>query len=538
MPAIVTAEEIHLTRSEFTEALIWLDGKRFSLADFQMFKAIYDGDYPKMLLKTSRQVGKSTTASNFIIAESITRPFHKTLYIAPTAEQTHKFSSLRVGKSLAYSPFLSKYVIQDRVLVRLYKNGSENSFSYCLDSADRIRGISADRILLDEVQDLILPEVMPVAVECMRQSDMQFQILAGTPKTFDNAIEDYWLDSSQTEWVMKCSGCSKWTFVDSEKGLKPHGPVCVGCGTLLNPKNGQWVDMKSGSDMKGFHISQPIMPRNIPICWPESTDPSSRYVKALMRWKEIMSALEGPKAYPIAKFRNEILGVSDSQGVRLIVREDLTKLCTGHPSMPIRPDPRFNGDIIKVSIGADFSGGGIDQVSTTAIAVLGLTKQRKLRLLYYRLFIGEHPIKELAAIREVLAMYQPELVACDAGEGLLQIEELRKQMNWYHRIQKIRYGAGGAHIKWNAENGSYSVNRTAAIDSFMMAVLRAEFIFPNNIEAMTPAFDHILAEFTDVTNAGRKIWQHSKSDPDDFLHAIIYARLAMQMATGEIDLTS
>src|SRR5581483_3411467 len=113
------AKLVHSTRSEITESLLWLDGKRISLNDYPMHRAFYDGAYKKTLLKTCRQVGKSTTLANFIIAESVAMPFFKTLFFSPSQEQTLKFSNLRVGKTLNYSPLLRRYwVNENRVLVR------------------------------------------------------------------------------------------------------------------------------------------------------------------------------------------------------------------------------------------------------------------------------------------------------------------------------------------------------------------------------------------------------------------------------------
>jgi hypothetical protein len=535
------AKLVHSTRSQITESLLWLDGKRISLGDYPMHRAFYDGQYKKTLLKTCRQVGKSTTLANFIIAESVAIPFFKTLFFSPSQEQTLKFSNLRVGKTLNYSPLLKRYwVNENRVLVRTYRNGSENAFSYAMDSGDRLRGISADRLLADEIQDMVFDEVMAAAVPTLDNSDYQLHTYCGTPKTLDNPIESQWLMSTQTEWVMKCSGCNAWNYIDSEKNFKWKGPICLKCEKLLDPRKGQWVDFKPGAEVKGFHISQAIMPRNVPLCWPESVDPESRYQKAIARWKEIMLRLDGPKPLPLAKFRNEIVGVSDSQGVRLVTREDLESLCTGPDTMPMRPDAAYRMGIQHVAAGIDWSGGGKDMTSQTVLWIWGLTRDKKLRCLYYQVWVGEHPIKELEAIRQILAFYQPEVICCDAGEGNLHTEELRRITGWHHRIQKIAYGSGGAPVKWDPQAQQFSVNRTKAIDSIMMAVLRKEFIFPANktIQRMTPAFDHVLAEFVETTRLGRKIWTHSKTDPDDSLHAMIFGRLAMQMIQGEIDQTA
>jgi hypothetical protein len=60
--------------SQIAESLLWLDGKPFSLDEYPMYRSIYDGRFRATLLMCGRQVAKSTSLSNFIIAESIVLP--------------------------------------------------------------------------------------------------------------------------------------------------------------------------------------------------------------------------------------------------------------------------------------------------------------------------------------------------------------------------------------------------------------------------------------------------------------------------------
>jgi hypothetical protein len=530
------ANLLQLTRAEIVESLLWLDGKKISLADFPMHKAIYNGGYKTTIFKTCRQVAKTTTLGCLIISDSIATPFFKTLAITPSQEQTFKFSNLRVGKMLDYSPIINKYWVADsRVLSRTYKNGSENAFSYALDDPDRLRSISADRFLADEVQDILLDVVVPVARECMSYSDYQYEFYSGTPKTLDNGIQGLWEKSTQTEWCIKCTHCKAYTFIDNERAFSPKGPICLKCKELINPREGVWIDLVPEAEMKGFHISQAIMPRNVPLCWNSGTP---QHEKAVERWANVHGKLLGPRAYALATFRNEVVGVSDSVGVRLITKEILKEMCTGPDHMPVRPDLAYMKGIIKVVAGIDWSGGGKDMISNTALWIWGQQQNKKMRCLFYEVLTGQHPLVDLERVKQVLSFYQPEIVCCDAGEGNLHTDELRRIMGWHHKIHKIRYGSAAAAISWSKEAQEFNVNRTKAIDSMMMWLLRREAIFCKNQAVMEVAFDHVVAEFIEVTRLGYKIWRHSPSAPDDVLHAMVFGRLAMQMAIGEIDLTA
>ena len=525
------------TRSEISERLFLLDGNKFSLLHYPMYYAVYDGNFKKRLLKTCRQVAKSTTLSNFIISNSVSRPFWKTLYFSPTQEQTNKFSNLRVGKTINYSPMVKKYWMAtnsvDRVLSRLYSNGSENAFSYAAEDADRIRGISADEMMADEIQDMVLKTVLEVARETMSASDHQFEFLCGTPKTLDNGIEHEWQHSSMSEWAMKCEGCNTYNYIDHERSFGKRGPICTKCGKGLNPREGIWIDLNSDYDLKGFHISQAIMPRNIPGCWPTSDE---RYEIAENRWKEILHKMN---TYSLSKFRNEVVGVSDSQGTRLVTMDSLKEMMTGpYDNVMLKPDHNYMRGIIKIGAGIDWSGGGGDGTSRTVLWIWGLQSDRRLRTLYFRIYPGNHPIEELGMVNEALSYYRPEVTICDAGEGNVNTDWLRQKRNEYHRIMKVRYCDGDANISWNDRSGTFMINRTQAIDSFMSALLRKETVFPkNNFELMERPFKDILAEFVEVTKKGRKLWNHNPMEPDDAMHAMIFARLAVQVSTGEINLT-
>lgn len=540
--------EFHRTRSQFAEALIQWEDEPFSLRDYPMFRAIYDGSPEKMLLKTCRQVGKSMTLSSFSIAESAVIPHFATFFIAPTKEQTLTFSTSRVGKMIQFSPIVRDLFVnastEERVLARHFSHGSKIVFSYASDNADRCRGQSCDRLMVDEIQDVLLEVVRPVVVECLRQSKRgPFETYCGTPKTMENGIETLWEASSQTEWVIKCSGCGKHSCIVSEKQLGKMGPICK-CGKYLNPREGFWFNMNQRADveMRGFHISRPMMPTDVPICWNAGT---KEYERAVKKWRSILSSLSGPTAVPISMFRNEILGVSDSAGRRLVTKEILNRMRTG-PAICAKPTRENRTSVTKVIAGIDWSGGGDGLKSRTVLTILGKMGLGKTRLLYYKIFPGTSPVEEIEEIISVLQEYDritdhTMIIGADAGEGNMSVDILRNRLPNPRRIVKFRYsGNYGGYIGWHPKTSTFVVNRTAAIDSLMMSFINSEFEFPKEPEdVMKPAFNDILAVYEEESGQGdvrRKVWRHKK--PDDFLHALNFGRLAMQISIGEIDMTS
>lgn len=534
---------ISRTRSQLATGLLRIDGKPVNLTDYPMFEAIYDGGFKKTLLKTSRQVGKSTTLSNFSITESVAIPFFKTFYICPSQEQTHKFSTGRVGKTIVYSPLIKKYFVAEstvnRVLSRSFSNGSEIFFSYAEDDADRCRGVSADRLLTDEVQDINLEAVIPVVKETVRESAYKYLMYCGTPKTLENGIEALWKTSSRTEWAMKCPGCGRYSVIVSETQLGKFGPICKPCGTYLNPREGVWVDTNLTDDfeIKGFHISRPMMPKDVPAAWAVGTE---KHTAALENWREVMNDLEGPNAYAISTFRNEVLGVSDSQGRRLVVEEDLLDMCDG-PPCSATPTVANMADVAKISVGLDWSGGGTEIKSRTVLTILGKLHNGRTRLLFFKIFPGNAPLEEMGEITQLIKNYDGRMMMYmggDAGEGNMNMDTLRNRFQKPQRIVKMRYvGNQNTYLKWN-EGGFFTINKTVAIDSMMGQFKVGAYQFPKDPtkEIMKVAFSDILNEYEEVTREGRKRWDHAPNKPDDFLHSLVFGRLAMQISTGELNL--
>jgi len=414
---------------------------------------------------------------------------------------------------------------------------------------------------IDEVQDMLLDVVRPVVVECLRASKYSYETYCGTPKTFENGIEAMWAGSSQCEWVIKCPSCGKSSILLSEKQCGRYGPVCLGCQAYLNPRLGNWVDMNRRppdsdgivTQTKGFHISRLMMPQNVPAAWPKG---STEWTNALIKWREVLSALDGPDAYPIATFRNEVLGVSDSQGRRLVTQNMLLEACDGPPICP-KPTRENVKGVTKIAAGIDWSGGGtaitgsdgaVSIKSRTVLTIIGKMGIGRTRLLYYKMFPGTSPVEEFEEMAEALRYYDEcthyqMFIGADAGEGNMGTDLLRHRLQNPIRVVKFRYsGTSAGYISWNKKGKFYTVNRTQAIDSLMTALIRKEFQFPKEPDTiMAVPFKDILAEYEEIigeTGIGRKVWRHAPTQPDDFLHALNFARIALQIANKEVDLTA
>jgi hypothetical protein len=383
----------------------------------------------------------------------------------------------------------------------------------------------------DEFQDMQYDAVVPVINASMKNSAYRYETYAGTPKTMEASIQYLWDRSTQSEWVMKCSGCSKYNFVVSEASLGKHGPICLNCGTGLNPRTGQWVDMKRATHgerlIKGFHIPQPIMPANIALCNPGSTELQEA---AQSLWDYILNDRE---MYSPAKFRNEVLGVSDAVGRRLISLEELQKLCVGpspHPQ-PLQGTPHMEGVSACVA-GVDWSGGGTTGVSRTVLWVWGFMPQfQKLKTLYYRIYPGNNAVVDVKDVIQVCQNYSVAMIVGDAGEGSLPNSMLREALGM-HRVFPVQYGSFNKALAWNGVD-RYLADRTTLIDNYMMYLKREAAIYPEYSHMMQPIQD-ILNVFEEVTTSGKKVWRHSPQLPDDCLHAQLFGWLAFKLMISDL----
>jgi hypothetical protein len=174
--------------------LLSLNGKPFSLKDHFPFEPMYTrfGIPKKTVLKCGRQVSKSTTLAVQGIIQSAVKPFFKTLFVCPLFEQIRRFSSNYVRPFIQNSPVKSALIGEtvagaQNVLQRTMRNESIMFFTFCFLDAERVRGIPADKLAIDEVQDINW-DFIGVLEHCLKASPYKFQQFSGTSKTEDNTL--------------------------------------------------------------------------------------------------------------------------------------------------------------------------------------------------------------------------------------------------------------------------------------------------------------------------------------------------------------
>lgn len=405
-----------------------LNGKPYSLKNHYTFSPLFRCLAPKnQVWCTGRQVSKSTSLAAHGVVIANTVPFFKTLFITPLYEQIRRFSNNYVRPFIDQSPVKALWSgtsTENSVLQRSFKNNSMMLFSFALLDADRIRGVSADRVCIDEVQDMD-PDHVPIIQETMSYSRYGTMYFTGTPKTFDNLIYGLYKRSSQAEWFIPCHSCGKWNIPALEHDLdamigpynehiseKYPGTVCAKCQKPISPRHGRWVHRHPERrwQFAGYHVPQIILPLHFADA---------------EKWSTILLKREGFGNMTQAQFYNEVMGESLDTGQKLISETELRAACVLPWENKKEPVPACTENLKDYQhriLAVDWGGGGEEGISFTVLAVLGFRNDGSIDVLWAkRLLIGGDHLAEAVECMKWSKYFNCDFVAHDyTGAGTVR----------------------------------------------------------------------------------------------------------------------
>lgn len=408
-----------------------LQGKPYALKDHYPFSPIFKTQMPRQLVyKTARQVSKSTSMASHGIMLSACIPYFRTLYICPLYEQIRRFSNNYVRPFIDLSPVKPLWCstsTESSVLQRSFRNQAVMLFSFAYTDVDRIRGVSADCVRFDEIQDAD-PSHLPIIREVMSYSPYELFHFTGTPKSLDNPIEGLWQRSSMAEWFVPChhGGCGHWNIPSMDYDVagmigpwhqdiseKIPGTICVKCQKPIYPRNGRWVHRypEKRFDFAGYHVPQIIMPLH--FARPD-------------KWSTLLAKREGAGNTTQATFYNEVLGESVDVGQKLVTETELKKASVlPWKNSPTTPDPALIARLPAYQtrlLAIDWGGGGQEGVSFTVAALLGFTPAGHIHCLWGKRFvISQDHLREAKELLHWLQVFRCHLVAHDyTGAGVVR----------------------------------------------------------------------------------------------------------------------
>jgi hypothetical protein len=538
--------------------ILTLHGQPYHLKDHFPFEPIFRTDTPeRVLLKSGRQLSKSTNLAAKGVVLSVCIPNFTVLYVMPLYTQTRRLSNNYVRPFLEESPYRNDWLSdrENSVLQRTLRNNSKMIFSYSFLDITRLRGISSDFVGFDEIQDLDYSFV-PIIQETLSHSRYSLELYAGTPKTLDNTLQALWTQSSQAEWAIPCLNCRHLNVPSRDQDIykmighhtdvseaKP-GIICARCARPIFPRQGRWVHRypQRRWDFAGYHIPQIILPVHY-------ADPR--------KWKRLLAKREGRNNMSEATFANEVLGEACDTGTKLISIADLQRAA----DLPWRNDPlgrQTSAEVIQAAasysvrvLGVDWGGGGQKGQSFTKLALVG-ARGGRLDVIWGAMLL--EPSDHLGEAQYVLRTFQQfncQYVAHDFnGSGALRETLLVQAGIPIEMIIPIAYHPGvtqdlmvyhapaGKHGRpfWILDKARSLLTTVAAIKLGITHFFAYDYENEDN-----PGLIHdflALCEERYETPRGMDSYRISR-DParqDDFAHAVNFACCAIWHRYGWPDL--
>jgi hypothetical protein len=399
------------------------------------------------------------------------------------------------------------------------------------------RGISAQTLCLDEIQDFLTSEI-PVIMECTSHYPDAVVRMAGTPKSFDNPIEEYWSSTSQNEWLVKCPACGKWNFLDDrniaptklyiDKTLPP-GPVCKKCQKPIDVRTGVWTSFSNEKSIIGYRIPQLMVPWIVGLY--------DQWVKLL--WKR--------DKYPFGQFHNEVLGLSYDSASKPVTREEVIACCSDYSLWnPARLDQKAvtTAQQLVLTAGVDWGEGNdgsergpsgkVRNASYTVLTIGTYINQRQYKVLLIKKYVGQEidPNFIVQDIFNICRSLGVKLIGVDWGHGWgvnnLLIRKIGpEKMVQFQHLPKLRY-----RMKWDPIGFRYQLLRNMMMSELFFDIKKQYLMFPKWSE-FEPYAKDILSIYSEYVEYRREIkFDHRPSDPDDFFHSLLYAKLTSDIYLG------
>jgi len=527
---------------KFATEVFYLNGTPLKLPAESMrhLFPIYDKPSSSSILKFGRQTHKSTTVSYKISLPPIKYPNYHALYVAPTGNQVSVFSSDKLNDSLHGSEFIDVNFFdtktKDQVTYKELSNGSKIYLRSAFHTADSIRGISSDMVMIDEIQDIISDHV-PVIEQCMSHSLAKWEHLrtagknypmhlfncrtyAGTPKTVENTMEKYWEQSTQNEWIIKChnQGCKKWNYIN-EHNIGDNCLICNKCGKPIFYQYGQWISMNSEGILDGYRLPQIVLP------WINNINNERAWQINVINTKKIYSA---------EQYFNEVLALPYAAARHPISVVEL-KACCEDEDM-ITPEKAANHFRLKGNIvvaGIDWGKG--DTASGASYSTLDIAVFFKNRFItvFKKRYTGRmsDPLKQVQDMLEIIRAFGVQLTIADTGDGRTSNAMMAKALGANHFGEIYEHGTIRQKIKWDKEKGHYIMNRTQMMTDCIMEIKRAEISFfkYEQFKEFQPDYTGIFSEYSEQT----RMTKYDHNVPDDSFHSWMFSRIACAILRGE-----
>lgn len=362
---------LNLDPARFVRNNLSIDGMEFNVMDngWKFMSEIYRYIAHQATLKTGkpvvikkgRQVGATMMAGAldlyFTNSGLFNKPPIRVVHLFPALAQVKKFSQDKLESLIRTSKadFINKNKLDsanavDNLTMKQFKTGTLWVDSLGTDG-DRIRGMTADVVFFDEMQDL-MPQGIGNATKILTASKYGpvgkgVQVYFGTPKQKGSYFSTVWDMSDQRYYHLGCTNCKEtYPFYLPEDDrwkkiwVSDYTIQCPLCGhkqTKIEAIDaGKWVATRDSKDAKfvGFHINQLYIPyfskENILDLMPENNPAQTERI-----------------------WNNEVIGEFYSGYGMPITKADLYNLCRDEDR---KFSNNIDGNVKTTYLGVDWGG--------------------------------------------------------------------------------------------------------------------------------------------------------------------------------------
>jgi hypothetical protein len=495
-----------------------------SIADRPYLWDIYDTRSRFVILKTARQVEKTSTIGAKQVTYLVTQPYRSSLYVAPRPDYVRLYSSDRFKQYIEESPVLRPFLrgrrVTDQVHNKVLFNYSKAYFRVAYLSPDKARSITAESLAIDEMQEMISDHIPVIEQTQAHLPITATRTYAGTPLSFHNPLQAWWDKSTKKEWVCKCSaGHSQWMGINN---IGKDGPICnrMDCRRPMNVRNGQWVErvkhrLEGGkAAWDGYHFNQLMVPWYLEV-GPDGT----------RAWDELIRNYE---EYPEGKFRNEVLGESWRVAEALLTEEEVLACCRNY-RMTHKKESTVRGPA-QIFAGLDWGGYG---KSRTALAI-GAYFDGRFHLLDGYFFRGDTPESDVPRITKLCLKWGVSWLMCDAGNGQMQNRVLRRNL-YPKTVSEVHFsGSTVKPLTYDYAGGRFVASRNELLKETLLGIKEQRFGFPvqQDMKPFVPDLISLKEEYLEKTRQVK--YDHAEDETDDFMFALTLAHTGWQAHAKKI----
>lgn len=516
----------------FTEAFLTVPDGEDGIVPFRFNKPekneyreylfdMYRDNNPRIVVVTGRQVEKSTMCRNKILADMCTNQGLTALYSAPRAEQVSRFSAERVKNAMRES---QEGILSDSILKKgkdtasfIQFDSKCNMYLYsCWADGDAIRGIAAQRVYLDEMQD-VTGSARETIAECLGHAKNGGQMYHfGTPKNSGSEFHRLWEMSDKKQWFIECDHCGHYqkmtmnSIFKDEEGKAYFG--CSKCKKEVSRSKGKWIaENPTGNHYSGYHITQ-----------------------LMCSWISAEQILYKKSTYSEQKFKNEVLGEFHNVMGKTLDLQDIMD-CTD-TSLKF-PKKNKDGKFVDgpTYMGVDWGGGSNSFTVITILKPVEISpKEIKLQYVYVKKYSTKNYGQIIKEIHKLYEAYNVENMVIDIGDARRQFEELLEI--YPNTVSACQYVLALKNpYKWDKNTRIHTVDRSYFIEKVIEAFHKKNIIIPYDkltiqaTEELMWLFEHLTAleaEVIEPTSGNTGYTRYTHSTPDDGFQSLVYAYLA------------